>query len=79
MLVLSRKQNEQIVIGDNIVVKVVDIRGGRIRLGIDAPPEVSIRREELAVQVARAEQVASVPTPSLPSLLDFPPLNPTTG
>lgn len=79
MLVLSRKQNEQIVIGDNIVVKVVDIRGGRIRLGIDAPPEVSIRREELAVEAEPSQQVAPLAAPALPYLLDLPPMTPTSG
>jgi len=47
MLVLSRKVNEQIVIGDNIRVTVVSIRGNQIRLGFEAPPEVLIFRDEL--------------------------------
>lgn len=48
MLVLTRKLNEEIVIGDNIRITVVDVRGGRIRLGISAPTEVPIRRSEMA-------------------------------
>lgn len=48
MLVLSRKVNEEIIIGDNIRVRLVKIGGGRARLGISAPPEVSVRRAELA-------------------------------
>lgn len=48
MLVLTRKPNEEIVINGNIRVRVLDVRGGRIRLGIDAPAEVPIRRSELA-------------------------------
>jgi carbon storage regulator len=47
MLVLSRKKNETIVIGDEITVTVVDIRGGIVRLGIDAPTDVGIVRGEL--------------------------------
>jgi carbon storage regulator len=47
MLVLSRKLGEGIVIGDNILLTVVAIRGNQIRLGITAPREVGIRREEL--------------------------------
>jgi len=47
MLVLSRKLNEQIVIGDGIVVTVVAIRGGQVRLGVDAPKDIPIFREEL--------------------------------
>ena len=47
MLVLSRKDTERIFIGDVIVVTVVKIQGGVVRLGIEAPPETSIAREEL--------------------------------
>jgi carbon storage regulator len=47
MLVLSRKMSERIRIGDSIVLTVVKIQGGNVRLGIDAPPEVHIAREEL--------------------------------
>lgn len=47
MLVLSRKENECIVIDGRIKVTVVDIQGGRIRLGIEAPQDVLIRRSEL--------------------------------
>jgi len=47
MLVLSRKMNESIVIGENIVVTVIDIRGDRIRLGIEAPRNVSVHRREV--------------------------------
>jgi carbon storage regulator len=48
MLVLSRKENQQLTIGDNIVVRVVRVEGGRVRLGIEDPAEVPIRRQELA-------------------------------
>jgi carbon storage regulator len=47
MLVLSRKRNEQIVIGENIVVTVVDVRGDKVRLGVDAPQDVPIHRHEI--------------------------------
>lgn len=47
MLVLTRKMNESIVIGDNIKVMIVGIRGGHVRLGIEAPPEVTVLRDEL--------------------------------
>jgi len=47
MLVLSRTKDEVIVIGDDITVRIVDVRGDRVRIGITAPPEVSIVRSEL--------------------------------
>ncbi|HEY7310485.1 MAG TPA: carbon storage regulator [Gemmataceae bacterium] len=47
MLVLTRKEGEQIVLGENIRVTVLAIKGKRVRLGVFAPPDVSIVREEL--------------------------------
>ncbi|MHC4399108.1 MAG: carbon storage regulator CsrA [Planctomycetota bacterium] len=47
MLILSRKLNEQIVIGDGIVVTVVGIRGGNVRLGIEAPTHIPVHRKEI--------------------------------
>jgi carbon storage regulator len=53
MLVLSRKVGEEIVIGDNIRVTVVGVRGNQVRLGFSAPPDVAIHRSELRELVAR--------------------------
>lgn len=47
MLVLSRKKNESIIIDDQIVIMVVDIRGDRVRLGIEAPKHVTVHRREV--------------------------------
>jgi len=47
MLVLSRKKNQSIVIGDHVTVTVLEVRGNQIRLGIEAPKDVVIRRSEL--------------------------------
>jgi carbon storage regulator len=47
MLVLSRRQSETIVIGDNIRVQVLEISGGRVRLAIEAPGHISVDREEI--------------------------------
>lgn len=55
MLVLSRKKNERIVIGDNIVITVVEVRGDRVRLGIEAPQEVPIHRSEVHAEIRREE------------------------
>jgi carbon storage regulator CsrA len=51
MLVLARKLDESIVIGDNIIVKIVSIENGVVKLGIDAPKEISIIRDELIQEV----------------------------
>jgi carbon storage regulator len=58
MLVLSRKLGEKIYIGDNICITVVDIDRGKIRLGIDAPRNVPIYRQELLPLKAPAEGTA---------------------
>ena len=47
MLVLSRKKNEKIVIDENIVITIVEVRGDRVRLGIDAPRSVPVVRQEV--------------------------------
>ena len=47
MLVLSRHKNEQVIIGNDIVVTVVDIRGDKVRLGFDAPKEITVHRKEV--------------------------------
>ena len=48
MLVLSRKESQRLVIAENIVVQIIRVSGGAVRLGIEAPADVPIRREELA-------------------------------
>lgn len=60
MLVLSRHRDEKIIIGDNIVVTVVDIRGDKVRIGIDAPPEVTVHRQEVYDAIAREKRAASL-------------------
>lgn len=47
MLVLSRKKNESIVINDNVIVTVIDVRGDKVRIGIDAPRDVAVHRQEV--------------------------------
>ncbi|MBT4864063.1 MAG: carbon storage regulator CsrA [Planctomycetaceae bacterium] len=58
MLVLSRQRDESIIIGDNIVITIVDIRGDKVRLGINAPKDIPVHREEVyeAIQRERAAQ-----------------------
>jgi carbon storage regulator len=47
MLVLSRKKDERILIGDGVVVQVIEVRGDKVRIGIVAPPDVAVDREEV--------------------------------
>ncbi len=53
MLVLSRKKDEKIIIGDQIKIMVIEIRGDKVRLGIDAPKEVSVHRQEVYEAIQR--------------------------
>lgn len=56
MLVLSRYRDESIYIGDDVIITVVDIRGDRVRLGIQAPPQVSVHRQEIYDAINREKQ-----------------------
>jgi carbon storage regulator len=60
MLVLSRKRDERIVINDNVVITVVEIRGDKVRLGIEAPVEMSVHRQEV-YDALRRERSDSAP------------------
>lgn len=55
MLVLSRKKDEKILIGDNITLMVIEIRGDKVRLGIDAPRDVTVHREEVYEAIRREQ------------------------
>jgi carbon storage regulator len=72
MLVLSRQRDETIMIGDDIEVTVVDIRGDKVRLGINAPKEISVHRKEVYDAIRRenraAAQVRPEDIPGLPRL-----------
>ncbi len=59
MLVLSRQRDESIIIGDNIVVTIVDVRGDKVRLGIEAPREVSVHRREVYEAIQRENKQAA--------------------
>jgi carbon storage regulator len=59
MLVLSRQRDESIIIGDNIVVTIVDIRGDKVRLGIEAPTEIPVHRQEVYEAIQRENLKAS--------------------
>ncbi len=59
MLVLSRKLNQEIRIAENIVVRIIGIKGNQVRLGIIAPSEVPVLREELTTKVPKPRASAS--------------------
>ena len=56
MLVLTRKSGERLMIGDEVVVTVLSVRNGQVRIGIEAPRSISIRREELAALPVPADE-----------------------
>ncbi len=59
MLVLSRQRDESIMIGDNVQITVVDIRGDKVRLGIEAPAEISVHRKEVFDAIQRENRKAA--------------------
>ena len=69
MLVLSRKVDQTIVIQHNITIKILEITGDRVKLGINAPRDVVILRQELQDEVRQENLRAVQPTPGVDSLL----------
>jgi len=67
MLVLSRKVGERILIGDQVTVTVVRITGGGVRLGIEAPAELAVIREELQREMDKSDQPDGAPRRVPPS------------
>jgi carbon storage regulator len=64
MLVLSRHRDESIIIGDDIVVTIVDIRGDKVRLGIDAPQDIPVHRQEVYEAIQRENRKATQVRPA---------------
>jgi carbon storage regulator len=79
MLVLSRQRDESIIIGDNIIVTVVDIRGDKVRLGITAPTEIPVHRQEVYEAIQRENMRAMGLDPNSVENLGKPPENPPGG
>ena len=61
MLVLTRRANQSIMIGADIVVTVLEVRGDQVRIGIDAPRSVSVHREEVFRELEAANRAAASP------------------
>jgi carbon storage regulator len=68
MLVLSRQKDESIIIGDDVEITIVDVRGDKVRLGINAPKSISVHRKEVyeAIQREKAEKAKSGMTDTPP-------------
>ncbi len=64
MLVLSRRLGESVVIGDDVEVTVLEVRGDVVRIGVDAPRSVQVRRRELVEEVAATNRSAASPDPA---------------
>ena len=56
MLVLARARDQSIIIGDDIKITVVEVRGNKVRLGIDAPQGIPVHREEIYLQIKQSQQ-----------------------
>lgn len=68
MLILSRKLNEKVVIGDGVVVSIIEIRGDQVKLGIDAPKTVKVYRQEVYDAIQAENRLAAESAPTLPSI-----------
>lgn len=69
MLILTRKSGEAIRIGDNIVLKIIEIRGNQVRLGIEAPRNLSVHREEIYTLIQEQNRAAASSSPVDPDVL----------
>lgn len=65
MLILTRKLGENIRIGDDVKITILDIRGGQVKLGIEAPPHVSVHREEIYERIREENRRANEVSPQL--------------
>ena len=66
MLVLTRHANQKIVIGEDITITVLEVRGDQVRIGIDAPRDIRVHREEVADALRRQAEQAAEAQPEQP-------------
>lgn len=71
MLILSRKINEKIKIGENITLAILEIRGDQVKIGVEAPRDVKVFRQEIYESIQRENLAAAKPPADLSSLSDF--------
>lgn len=62
MLIITRRPGERVMIGDDVVIAILDVKGSNVRIGIDAPREVAVYREEL-LEAMKADKAAGVQQP----------------
>ena len=70
MLILSRKINERVVIGDDITISIIEVRGDQVRIGIDAPKKIKVFRQEVFDAIKEENKAASESVSVIPQL-DF--------
>ena len=68
MLILTRKPGQNVVINDNVIVKILEVKGDQIKIGIVAPKDVEIYREEVFIAIKEANQSAAVSSKDILSL-----------
>ncbi len=56
MLILTRRVGEKLIIGENVIVTVLGVKGSQIRIGIDAPPEIQVHREEIFKRILKERE-----------------------
>ena len=64
MLVLSRQKDESIMIGDDVEITIVDVRGDKVRLGINAPRNISVHRKEIYLAIQKEKSEKEHPAPA---------------
>ena len=70
MLILTRRVGEKLVIGDNVTVTVLGVKGNQIRIGIDAPPEIPVWREEIYLKILKELAADRTPAAVIPHQTD---------
>ena len=72
MLILTRKIGEAIAVGDDIKIRLLEIKGGQVKIGVEAPNEVAVHREEVFLRILEENRKAAMDTPdNLDSISDL--------